>query len=340
MASPSRSTQFSKLHKVLKKRFEAVAADANRTVFEQMVFACCLENAHYDKAEEAFAALEHNFFDWNEIRVSTVRELCDVFGCLPQPPAAANRVKRVLQSIFESSYSFDLEELGKKNLGPAVEHLKKLDGTSRFSVAYVTQASLGGHAIPIDAGAVGALHVVELVSEEEVETRVIRGLERAIAKSKGLEFGSLLHQLGADFTSDPYASSLHEILLEINSKARGRLPKRRARKRSGSTAESAKRKSGAKKAGDEAPDEAAGAKPKRSGGKKKASEDKPSASRKKAAGNPAETSRKQDAAPEQSAGSDAKKKAAASKKKTAAGKKGDAGTGKSSSAGLSKRKPR
>jgi len=344
MASPSRSTQCSKLHKVLKKHFEAVAPDANRTVFEQMVFACCLENAHYDRAEEAFAALEHSFFDWNEIRVSTVRELCDVFGGLPQPPAAANRVKRVLQSVFESSYSFDLEELGKQNLGPAVEHLKKLDGTSRFAVAYVTQASLGGHAIPIDAGALGALHVVELISEEEVDAKAVRGLERAIAKSKGLEFGSLLHQLGADFTSDPYASSLHEILLEINPKARARLPKRRARKRSATTAEAAKRKAGAKKtperAGGEASEQTAGAKGKRSAGKKKAPKDKPAASRKKSAGNTAETSPKQDASQGEPTGSGAKKKAAASKKKTAAGKKGDAGAGKSSSAGLSKRKPR
>lgn len=344
MASPSRSTQCSKLHKVLKKHFHVVAPDANRTVFEQLVFACCLENAHYDRAEEAFAALEHSFFDWNEIRVSTVRELCDVFGCLPQPPAAANRVKRVLQSVFESSYSFDLEELGKQNLGPAVEHLKKLDGTSQFAVAYVTQASLGGHAIPIDAGALGALHVVELVSEEEAEAGTIRGMERAVAKSKGLEFGSLLHQLGADFTSDPYASSLHEILLEINPKARGRLPKRRARKRSTATADSAKRKTGAKKGGGRAAGEAsgqtAGAKGKRSAAKKKTPKDKPSASQKKTAGNAAESSRKQGASPGEPAGSGAKKKAAASKKKTAAGKKGDAGAGKSSSAGLSKRKPR
>ena len=31
------------------------------------------------------------------------------------------------------------------------------------------------------------------------------GLERAIAKSKGVEFGSLLHQFGADFSANPYS---------------------------------------------------------------------------------------------------------------------------------------
>ncbi len=113
MASSSRTSQFHKVHKVLKKHYAVVATDPARSVFEQLVFACCLEDAHHDRAEEAYAALEPNFFDWNEIRVTTIRELSEVMACLPAPPAAANRVKRVLQSTFESTYSYDLEDLHK-----------------------------------------------------------------------------------------------------------------------------------------------------------------------------------------------------------------------------------
>jgi endonuclease-3 len=105
MATPSRTSQLNKVHKIVKKRYPTVAPDPERTVFEQLMFACCLENAHYDQAEEAYAALEHNFFDWNEIRVTTIRELSEVMACLPDPPAAANRVKRVLQSTFEARTS-------------------------------------------------------------------------------------------------------------------------------------------------------------------------------------------------------------------------------------------
>ena len=130
----------------------ALPSAFERSVFEQLLFACCLENAHYDRAELAYAALTDtgSFFDFNEIRVSTVRELSEAMACLPDPPAAANRVKRVLQSVFESTYSYDLEELRKQNLGPAVDQLKKLDGATNFCVAYVTQSALGGHAIPVD----------------------------------------------------------------------------------------------------------------------------------------------------------------------------------------------
>ena len=86
--------------------------------------------------------------------MTTVKELSEVMGGLPQPSAAAQRVKRVLQHVFEAGYCFDLEDLRKKNLGPAIERLEKINGISRFGVAYVVQAALGGHWIPLDGGAV------------------------------------------------------------------------------------------------------------------------------------------------------------------------------------------
>ncbi len=228
MAASSRSAQYNNLWKVLKKHYRPMLPPAERPVLETLLFGCCLENARYEAAEEAFAALVHSFFDFNEVRVSSVRELSEVMARLPDPGAAAARVKRILQEIFEATYSFDLEDVRKQNLGPAVERLEKLGGTTKFSVAYTVQAALGGHSIPVDSGTLQALHVVELVDGEDMSTEVVPGLERAIPKNKGAEFGSLLHQLGADFVANPYAPALHEILLQINPDAKARLPKRRA----------------------------------------------------------------------------------------------------------------
>jgi hypothetical protein len=59
---------------------------------------------------------------------------------------------------------------------------------------------------------------------------VVPGLERAIPKNSGIEFGSLLHQLGADFAASPYSPAYHAILLEIEPKAKERLPSRRAKR--------------------------------------------------------------------------------------------------------------
>ena len=57
--------------------------------------------------------------------------------------------------------------------------------------------------------------------------RRVPGLERAVAKSKGAEFGSLLHEFGADYSANPYSSAVRDMLLQINPDCASRLPKRR-----------------------------------------------------------------------------------------------------------------
>jgi endonuclease III len=230
MAQPSRTAQIAKIHKVLKKYYKPVNPEPSRSVIEHLLFACCLENAPYDATEEAFAALSHNFFDWNEVRVSTVRELAEEMPRLPDPTLAAQRIKRVLQSIFDATYAFDLEDLHKLNLGPATEKLGKLDGSTPFSVAYVVQAALGGHAIPVDQGVIKALEAADMITSEEIQAGQINGLERAITKPKGCEFASLLHQLGADFIANPNSPALLQILVDLNPAAAERMTRRRPKR--------------------------------------------------------------------------------------------------------------
>ena len=228
MAAISRTAQFARLHKILKKYYKPVTYDSNRTVLEQLAFACLLEDAHYERAEEAYAALTHTFFDWNEIRVTSVTELAEVMSMLPDPRTAGQRLKRVLQSVFEDTYSFDLEGKRKQNIGATVKWLEKLNGCTRFVIAFVVQMALGGHAIPIDSSTLKVLRLVDLITEKDEQAGIVPGLERAVSKSKGIEFGSLLHQLGADFAVNPFSPALHEILLQICPDVQSRLPKRRA----------------------------------------------------------------------------------------------------------------
>ena len=135
MTAVNRTAQFAKVYKILKKHYKPASANIGRTVTEHLIFACCLEDARYEVAEEAFAALVHTFFDWNEVRVTSISELSEVMSCLPDPRLAANRIKRVLHAIFEAQFNFDLEDKRKKNLGPTIKWLEGLDGASRFSAA-------------------------------------------------------------------------------------------------------------------------------------------------------------------------------------------------------------
>ncbi|MBI3839796.1 MAG: hypothetical protein HY288_17885 [Planctomycetia bacterium] len=230
MSTPNRATLLNKTHKVLKRSYKYNPVRGEQPLLESLLFACCLENARHDVAQETFAKLRSTFFDWNEIRVSTVKELAEVMHALPDPCDAAARLKGILQSVFESDYSFDLEHLKKQNIGQAVKRLQKLQGASAFGVAYATQSALGGHSIPIDKGALGALYVLGVISEADPREAVVPGMERAIPKSKGQEFGALLHELGSDFFSNPFSPTLRELLLSIAPDAKERFPKRTAKK--------------------------------------------------------------------------------------------------------------
>ena len=329
MTSVNRAAQFAKVHKVLKKYYKASSVNAERLVVEHLLFACCLEDAPHDAAEEAFAALVHTFFDWNEVRVTSISELSEVMACLPDPRAAANRVKRVLHSVFEAMFNFDLEPLRKKNLGPTVEWFEKLDGATPFTVAYVVQSALGGHSIPVDGGTMAVLRILDLVTPEDVTAKTVPGLERAIAKSKGVEFGLLLHELGAAYSANAYSPTIREILLQIDADCESRLPKRRVERAVKKLPESQKGsersgKSSADTAGSEESKSKSDASAKSSG--KKKTVETPHAHA------PAETAKKKPAsAPEVP-------KKPASHDKTAA--RDNATKKRPASEGLSKRKPR
>lgn len=230
MSTPNRAALLTKIHKVLKKHGKAHVAKGEQPLLETLLMAACLEDAHHDTAESVLVAIRSTFFDWNEVRVSTVKELSEVMEPLPDPAAAATRLKGILQSVFESDYSFDLEALKKQNIGQAVKRLQKLEGATPFVVAYATQVALGGHSIPVDTGTLNALVVLGAINPAEAKSHTVPGMERAIPKSKGQEFGALLHELGADFTTNPFAPALRELLLSIAPDAKERLPKRGAKK--------------------------------------------------------------------------------------------------------------
>lgn len=268
MAISNRAALLNRTIKILKKYYTPAAPAADRPLLEHLLFACCLENSTPAAAQQVFTDLEQEFFDWNEVRVSSIRELAEVMQPLSDPEDAARRVRGVLQSVFESFYAFDLEELKKLNISQAVKKLQSHDGVTPFAISYVVQAALGGHAIPINEGTIRALVVIGAVSGAEAEKGRVPGLERAVSKSKGIEAGSLLQQWGADFRCHPFASATRKVLLEIAPDCKQRLPKRPSRK-SAKTPPSVTATPEAKKAGKTAGAETARSKTKSTADKKK-----------------------------------------------------------------------
>ncbi|MGI9456298.1 MAG: hypothetical protein ACR2NU_07030 [Aeoliella sp.] len=226
MATQNRGTRITKLLGQIKKQFKPVGPPKNRTLVEHLLFACLLENSPHNAAESAFDTLQEQYFDWNEVRVSTKRELSETLKGLVDPDRSAERLKRALHSIFESVYAYDLEPLKKQNLGQAAKLIAKYEGTTPYTVAYVTQNALGGHAIPANSGLLVAFHTFDLISEADVVKSSVPGLERAITKSKGIEVASVLHQLGVEVGKNPYGPAARKLLQAIDASCKSRLPKK------------------------------------------------------------------------------------------------------------------
>ena len=282
MSSSNRATKINKIQRVIKKHYKAVSPP-DRPILEHLLYACCLENAAPEQADEAFAKLQKpHFFDWNEVRVTTIAELAEVMSMLPDPKEAANRVRRSLQSLFEAHYSFDLDFFRKQGLGKSVQQLSGLDGVTPFVVAYVTQRGLAGHAIPVNRGALEIMRLLEVISDNEALKYKVPGLERTIAKTKGAEFGSLLQQLGADYHNTPHSPRVRNILIEIDASVKDRLPKRK--KPAEKPAKKAAKKTPEKKTANKEAEKPAKKTAKKAAKKpaKKAAKAKPSPTKKKA----------------------------------------------------------
>ena len=110
-----------------------------------------------------------------------------------------------------------------------------------------------GHALPLNRGALITLHTVGVISDDEFAKGVVPGLERAVPKSKGLEVGSLMHQLGVEVGRNPYGQAARKLMLEIDPKCKDRLPKRPTQRPAKAEAPASREAKPAKKA--------AGAKP-------------------------------------------------------------------------------
>lgn len=173
-------------------------------VLEQFLYAICREGVTRELADQAFANLREQYFDWNEVRVSSPRELAESIACLPDAENRGQRVIDFLQEVFETTYSFDLESLQKKGMKLAAKQLARYQAANDYAVSSVVQNSLGGHAIPLDAPTLRVLRRLGVVeNEESSDLEAIRAsVEHQVPKSKGVAFSDAISALAEELCTE------------------------------------------------------------------------------------------------------------------------------------------
>ena len=199
MATQSKTQLLTNIHALLKKRYKPKAdpSTSRLSVLEAVLYGICHEDTTREQANQALSRFEGEFFDWNELRVSSVDEIQETLAGIPDTEERAQRIRRFLRQLFNRTYGFTLDTLAKKPLKEALKVLQTYDAfASDYVTATVIQQALGGHAIPIDRAAHRVLDRVGISESEVPALRAI--LERAVPKNRGVEFLDLMEDVAND----------------------------------------------------------------------------------------------------------------------------------------------
>jgi endonuclease-3 len=200
-ATSNKQQLLNQVFTLLKKKYDVEEETESRPILEHVIYAICREDASKEVADRSFQALlPPKFIDWNEVRVSSLQEIEEAISELPNASAKAERITSILQEWFEMTYSFDMEEVaetakkkGLKEGAKKVARLKK--GVNDFTLAWVIQHGLGGHAIPLDASMLRVLYRLGILEEESDDIESLRGtVEHYVPKARGLQLTELLSE--------------------------------------------------------------------------------------------------------------------------------------------------
>jgi endonuclease III len=191
---------------LLKKRYDPADEIEKRPILEHLIYAICREGTTSQIADEAFKnLLAPSFIDWNEVRVSTVQEIEEALGKIPNPGERAQQIIGVLQEWFEMTYSFDMEEVAetakKKGLKEGAKKIGRLKEVKDhdFIVAWVTQHGLGGHAIPLDSASLRVLRRLGVLDTDTDDIETLRSsIEHYVPKARGVMFTEVISQLAQE----------------------------------------------------------------------------------------------------------------------------------------------
>ena len=141
-----------KIKRLLSRKSGGIAARAEPVdALRLLVKGIMEEDATAKQVTAALAALEQEYVDFNELRVSPLK---DVYECLgkgfPGARAKADAVTRALNVVFGQANALSLDYLAKKPKREVRKVLREKLGLSPYAESVVTLYGFDGHAIPAD----------------------------------------------------------------------------------------------------------------------------------------------------------------------------------------------
>ncbi len=211
-------------------------------LLETILLAILAEDADESRARELLGQLKEAYVDWNELRVSPVQEISEHLGDLPDAAEKARRLKRALHHIFESVYSFDIDDWAKKGIKYIEKQCGDQDWFTPHVRARIVRDRIRRNALPVDETILRVWRRIGVDSVRD-DAALRRALEQAIPadESYGFEQSCRMHGLTVCLPDDPqcegcwiqqtcrYAAEQAQLAVATTGAARKTQKSRRAR---------------------------------------------------------------------------------------------------------------
>ncbi|HSV26420.1 MAG TPA: hypothetical protein VLH60_00870 [Sedimentisphaerales bacterium] len=156
---------------------------------EAMIFGIVSEAMPEAKARSVYSAMQQNFVDWNDLRVSRLEEISEVLLVEPGPAERITlHINQTLNYVFQKHDTISLAMLVDMGKRPARKFLEGMPGLSRFIIDYVMLTSLGAHSIPLTVRMQEYLKNTGLVDSSSTEDEIEGFLQRQVAASNAYAF--------------------------------------------------------------------------------------------------------------------------------------------------------
>lgn len=102
-------------------------------------------------ALQSYRRLKSNFVDWNEVRISSVREIQEVLGSSPDTLEIAIFIKNLLEFLHQRRHSMDMEFLAEENITEIRRFLRQVSGMDATTINLVLRLRKDYPVIPISS---------------------------------------------------------------------------------------------------------------------------------------------------------------------------------------------
>ena len=195
----------------LSKRYytRQVVLSKDRTILEHVVFAIFLENSPFEEARNTFSAMLRSFIDWNEVRVSKAKE---IVYAVSDPTFSvgisegslltkSERLRRLLQWVFEKSNGFELEHLCGAGKEEILDYILQIPFATRFVKSHLSFSVFDGEEFPLDEGSARALRLLGFLQVKDGR-EVLTSEWGSFSSDEKQKLFFMLHQLGAELFND------------------------------------------------------------------------------------------------------------------------------------------